>query len=43
VNGNSVGDGSPGPVTTALRNRYWEMHADSRWSTPVDYSQPPAN
>jgi branched-chain amino acid aminotransferase len=38
VNGKSVGDGSPGPLTTELRNRYWEMHTDPRYSTPVDYA-----
>lgn len=31
-----VGDGKPGAVTMALRQRYWEAHDDPRWTTPVD-------
>jgi len=33
-----VGDGTPGPVTTELRNRYWQLHRDPRYTLPVDYS-----
>jgi branched-chain amino acid aminotransferase len=32
-----VGDGQPGPVTADLRNRYWDLHRDPRYATPVDY------
>lgn len=40
LDGNSVGDGRPGPLTTQLRNRYWELHSDPRYALPVDYSGP---
>ncbi len=32
-----VGDGTPGPVTTAIRRRYWEMHVDPAHTLAVDY------
>ncbi len=38
LDGTSVGGGTPGPVTTDLRKRYWELHRDPRYATPVDYS-----
>lgn len=38
VDGAPVGGGAPGPHGTELRARYWAMHSDPRWSTPVDYS-----
>jgi branched-chain amino acid aminotransferase len=34
-----VGSGLPGPVTMAMRSAYWELHADSAWTTPVDYER----
>jgi len=37
LNGKSVGDGKPGPVTTLIQKRYWEAHDEDRWTTPVDY------
>lgn len=37
VNGRSIGDGKPGKVTTLIRKRYWEAHAEDRWTTPVEY------
>jgi branched-chain amino acid aminotransferase len=37
LDGRPVGDGRPGPVTTALRDRYWAAHDDSRYRTPVEY------
>lgn len=40
LDGNSVGDGRPGPLTTQLRDRYWELHSDPRYALPVDYSGP---
>lgn len=33
-----VGDGEPGPVTTRLKNLYWERHDQGWQATPVDYS-----
>lgn len=33
-----IGDGEPGPVTTRLKNLYWERHDQGWQSTPVDYS-----
>ena len=37
VNGQPVGIGTPGKVTTLIRKRYWEAHGEDRWTTPVDY------
>jgi len=37
VNGNSIGDGKPGPVTTLIRDRYWQAHDEKPWATAVDY------
>jgi len=40
LDGNAVGDGRPGPVTTELRNRYWDLHRDPRYALPVNYETP---
>jgi branched-chain amino acid aminotransferase len=32
-----VGDGTPGPVTTRLKEMYWALHDDPVYSTPVRY------
>jgi branched-chain amino acid aminotransferase len=32
-----VGDGHPGPVSTRLRNLYWQRHDEGWQSTPIDY------
>jgi branched-chain amino acid aminotransferase len=37
VDGDPVGDGTPGPVTLRLREAYWELHRDPRFVTPVEY------
>jgi branched-chain amino acid aminotransferase len=37
VDGEAVGDGEPGPVTSRLRDAYWELHQDPRYATPVSY------
>jgi branched-chain amino acid aminotransferase len=33
-----VGDGEPGPVTTRLKNLYWQRHDDGWDGTPIDYA-----
>jgi branched-chain amino acid aminotransferase len=38
LDGEPVGDGTPGPVTRRLRELYWAAHHDRRYITPVDYS-----
>ncbi len=38
LDGEAVGDGRPGPVTTDLRQRYWDAHRDARYTLPVDYA-----
>ena len=38
LDGEPVGDGSVGPVTRRLRDRYWAAHEDPRYITPVDYA-----
>ncbi|MCW2951924.1 MAG: hypothetical protein JWQ48_1094 [Conexibacter sp.] len=35
LDGAAVGDGRPGALTRALRERYWAAHAEPRWATPV--------
>ena len=37
LDGRQVGTGKPGPVTTRIRNRYWELHSDPRYTLEVDY------
>jgi branched-chain amino acid aminotransferase len=37
INGKSVGDGKPGPVTTLIQKRYWEAHDEEPWATAVEY------
>ncbi|MGY4708861.1 aminotransferase class IV [Mycolicibacterium sp. CBM1] len=38
LDGIALGDGAPGPVTTAIRNRYWaDLDRPSPLLTPVDY------
>jgi branched-chain amino acid aminotransferase len=32
-----VGDGHPGPLTTRIRNRYWEWNEAGPEGTPIDY------
>ena len=32
-----VGDGEPGPVTTRLKNLYWQRHDEGWQGTPIDY------
>lgn len=37
LDGVPVGGGTPGPVTTRVRERYWELHSDPAWTSEVDY------
>jgi branched-chain amino acid aminotransferase len=37
IDGLPVGAGTPGRHSLELRRRYWERHADPRWSTAVQY------
>jgi branched-chain amino acid aminotransferase len=37
VDGEAVGDGEPGPVTLRLRDAYWNLHEDPRFSLSVRY------
>jgi branched-chain amino acid aminotransferase len=39
VDGEAVGNGEPGPLTRQLREAYWELHDDPRFSLPVRYSR----
>src|SRR6516164_3198942 len=38
VDKQSVGDGTPGPVTTRIKQMYWKLHEDPAYSTPVRYA-----
>jgi branched-chain amino acid aminotransferase len=40
IDGEPVGAGTPGPLTSQLRDRYWASHQDPRYSTPVRYDEP---
>jgi branched-chain amino acid aminotransferase len=40
LDGEPVGEGRPGPITTRLRDAYWAAHADPRFAVPVDYDAP---
>jgi branched-chain amino acid aminotransferase len=35
LDGKPVGDGVPGPVTTRLRQLYWQKHREPGWTSPV--------
>lgn len=35
INGRPVGDGGPGPITSRIREVYWQWHGDPRFTTPV--------
>ena len=35
LDGKNIGDGTPGPVTTRLRQLYWKKHSDPAWSAPL--------
>lgn len=37
IDGNAIGDGSPGPVTQRIKRMYWDLHEDPAWTTPVKY------
>ncbi len=43
LDGEPIGDGAPGPITTALRDRFWALHDDDRYTTAVDYAATPAS
>jgi branched-chain amino acid aminotransferase len=35
LDGVAIGDGAPGPLTTRLKQLYWDAHDDPRYATPV--------
>ena len=35
IDGEAIGDGKPGPVTLRLRDAYWKLHDDPRYSLPA--------
>ena len=37
LDGETIGDGKPGPVTIRVRDLYWAAHSDPAYITPVDY------
>jgi branched-chain amino acid aminotransferase len=42
LDGEPVGHGAIGRVTRRLLDRYWEIHDDPRYATPVEYGTPAA-
>ncbi len=39
VDGHVLGDGKPGPITLRLREQYWSLHQDPRYTSSIRYSQ----
>lgn len=37
LDGRPVGEGRPGPMSTAIRERYWDLHRDPHYTLAVDY------
>jgi branched-subunit amino acid aminotransferase/4-amino-4-deoxychorismate lyase len=37
IDGQAIGDGQPGPVTTRIKDMYWQLHEDPSYTTPVKY------
>jgi branched-chain amino acid aminotransferase len=37
VDGQTIGQGAPGPRTRQLLQIYWDWHRDAKYSTPIDY------
>jgi branched-chain amino acid aminotransferase len=42
LDGGPVGGSCPGPVSRAIRDRYWELHRDPRYTETVEYEAPAA-
>jgi branched-chain amino acid aminotransferase len=38
IDGQTIGTGTPGPVTQKLQKRYWERHGDPQYTLEIDYS-----
>jgi branched-chain amino acid aminotransferase len=38
IDGQTLGDGRPGPITRRLVATYWAWHADPALSRPIDYA-----
>jgi branched-chain amino acid aminotransferase len=38
VDGQPLADARPGPTTRLIRDRYWALHGDPRYATPVSYA-----
>jgi branched-chain amino acid aminotransferase len=38
IDGQTIGAGTPGPVTQKLQNRYWEVHDDPQYTLEIAYS-----
>jgi branched-chain amino acid aminotransferase len=38
VDGRSIGEGAPGPLTQTLMQTYWDWHRNPKYSQPVDYT-----
>ena len=43
IDGQAVGDGEPGPVTTRLKDMYWQLHDDPAYITAVNYGLADSN
>lgn len=36
--GTTIGNGKPGPLTTRIKDRYWQMHTNPAWATQITYA-----
>jgi branched-chain amino acid aminotransferase len=37
IDGEAVGDGSPGALTAKLNDAYWALHEDPDYSVAIEY------
>ena len=40
INGQPIGDGTPGLITLDLTQQYWNLHSDPAFVTPIAYASP---
>lgn len=37
IDNKSISNGKPGPITLQIQKKYWDLHLDSKFSTPISY------
>ncbi|MEE8512202.1 MAG: hypothetical protein V3S36_06125, partial [Acidiferrobacterales bacterium] len=38
IDGHAAAGGAPGPVTRQIKDRYWALHDDPAYTTPIKYN-----